>query len=207
MAEHNYCLLVPRYCHPFAEYWRWVPGMSGTSTACTCHRPGPRQLFSWLAIPTTQPWSVHWVILAPDLADVDRWKRKWIGRGGEGKKWNYAEWTINFIVPQKSCLALMPWTTLNHAARMRDAQSILQCSVPQNALDSIYMERTCPGLKGYPPSWDNLSECLCMRKKLTPLPELTVLAHALIVSPWLNCMEKSWAIKEGDPTITKGSPS
>lgn len=193
VAEHNYCLLVPSYCHPFAEYWRWVPGMSGTSTAYTCHRPGPRQLFSWLAIPTTQAWSVHWVILAPDLAGVDRWKRRGIGRGGDNK----------FIAPQKSCLALMPWTTLNHAARMRGAHSILQCSVPQNALDSIYMERTCPGLKGHPPSWDKLGERL-YEKKVDSFAAANSTIHALIVSPWLSCMEKSWPIKEGDPTITQG---
>ena len=53
---------------------------------------------------------------------------------------------------------------LNHAGRMRGAQSILQCSVPQNALDSIYMYRTCPELKGHPPSRDNLSERLYEKK-------------------------------------------
>ena len=47
---------------------------------------------------------------------------------------------------------------------MRDAHSILQCSVPQNALDSIYMERTCSELKGHPLSWDNLSEHLYEKK-------------------------------------------
>ena len=100
---------------------------------------------------------------SPDLAGVDRWKRKRIGRGG-GAEMELC-WADNtFIAPQKSCLALMPWTTLNHAARMRGAQSILQCSVPQNTLDSIYMYRTCPELKGHPPSRDNLSERLYEKK-------------------------------------------
>ena len=55
----------------------------------------------------------------------------------------------------------------------------------------------------------------CISEKVTPLPEPTELAHALIVSPWPSypsCasqsvyMEKSWPGQEDVHTITNGWP-
>ena len=90
---------------------------------------------------------------------------------------------------------------------MRGAQSILQCSVPQNALDSIYMERICPELNGHPPSRDNLSERLYEKK-------VDSSARANSASTCSDCLtltelygEKVDPSRGGDPTITKGWPS
>ena len=41
---------------------------------------------------------------SPDLAGVDRWKRKGIGRGGEGQKWNNAERRINLLLHRNPAL-------------------------------------------------------------------------------------------------------
>ena len=54
---------------------------------------------------------------------------------------------------------------------------------------------------------DSALSNLCMRKMLTPalLPESTVLAHALIVSPSLKCFYREELDQlEGDPTLEKG---
>ena len=45
------------------------------------------------------------------------------------------------------------------------------------------MEKTFPGEKGHPPRRVNFIVNVYMRKKLTPLPDPTALAYALIVSP------------------------
>ena len=56
-------------------------------------------------------------------------------------------------------------------------------------LGPVYMEKSCPGQEGHPPSRVNFTERL-YEKKLTPLPKpranfpiTAELAHALIVSP------------------------
>ena len=55
------------------------------------------------------------------------------------------------------------------------------CMLDLLGLGPVYMEKSCPGKAGHPPSRVNFSERL-YEKKLTPLPEPTALAHALIVS-------------------------
>ena len=82
----------------------------------------------------------------------------------------------------------------------------------------VYMEKSCPGQEGHPPSRVNFRERL-YEKNVDPLPEsragfpmTTELAHALIVLSWSSWpgwvgqsvyMEKSWPGSEGDPIHRK----
>ena len=76
----------------------------------------------------------------------------------------------------------------------------------------VYVEKICPGKEGHPPSQLSFSEPY-MGKMLTPLPppprplipESTVLAHALIVSPNLQCFYREELDRlEVDPTVETG---
>ena len=48
-------------------------------------------------------------------------------------------------------------------------------------LGLVFRKKSCPGKDGHPPSQVNLLGSVYVRKKETPLPQLTVLVHALIV--------------------------
>ena len=78
----------------------------------------------------------------------------------------------------------------------------------------VYVEKICPGKEGHPPSQLSFSEPY-MGKMLTPppppprplIPESTVLAHALIVSPNLQCFYREELDRlEVDPTVETGWP-
>ena len=77
----------------------------------------------------------------------------------------------------------------------------------------VYVEKIGPGKEGHPPSRLSFSEPY-MGKMLTfpsppwPLmPGSTVLAHALIVSPNLQCFYREELDRlEGNPTVERGWP-
>ena len=61
--------------------------------------------------------------------------------------------------------------------------------VVRDALGPVYKEKSCPGQEGTLPAKSTLAS-ICMRKKLTPLPEsradfpmTVVLAHVMIILP------------------------
>ena len=135
---------------------------------------------------------------SPDLAGVDRWKRKGIGRGGKGQKWNYAKWTINLLLHRNPALLWCPELRLIMQLEwgvLRAFSSVLFHKT--SWIPFIWRELVLSWTVTLPAETTWVS--VYMRKKLTPPPELTALAHALIVSPWLNCMEKKLTRQGGWP--------